>query len=59
MSEVLQPDEDAYLVAKAEAIEATVAFLKVGDALGKDRMLMAAEYMAAFQQAAEEALGAS
>lgn len=58
MSETQIPTEADYRAAKEEAIEKTVAFLKVGDALGKDPSTTAFEFMAAFQVAATEAIGA-
>lgn len=49
--------EETYQTAKAFAIESTIEFLRLGERLGKEQHLMAAEFMAAFQQAASEVLG--
>lgn len=45
--------EEDYQAAKAFAIEGMVEMMRVADELGKDQMLVAADFMAAFQQAAQ------
>ena len=47
--------EQDYADAKAECIAALVRMLTAGDALGKPQPLMIADFMATFNQAAEEA----
>lgn len=44
--------EEQYAAAREFAVAAMVAWLELGDALGRDQMTMAAEFMAAFQEAA-------
>src|SRR4051812_2552252 len=47
--------EAEYRMQKQPVVDELVVFLKMGDALGKDQMLVAAEFMAEFQQAAQRA----
>ena len=61
MSEAVQQTgswtEADYAEAKREAIAKTVAFLQVGEALGKEPQWMAAEFLATFQMVAEDVFG--
>lgn len=49
------PAEAEYRMQKQKVIDELVAWLRMGDSLGKDQMTMAAEFMAEFQQAAQRA----
>ena len=55
MSEAVTLTEQDYEEAKRGTIESLVRMLRCGDALGKSQPQMIGEFMAAFNQAAEEA----